>query len=52
MTQANLSADVHFQGNAAQPWFDLAEMNRVMGQRSAEQRVAWVLEQAGPGQQG
>ena len=44
MTQANLSADVHFQGNAAQPWFDLAEMNRVMGQRSVEQRVAWALE--------
>ena len=44
MTQANRSADVHFQGNAAQPWFDLAEMNRVMGQRSAEQRVAWALE--------
>ena len=44
MTQANLSADVHFQGNAAQPWFDLVEMNLAMDKLSTEQRVAWALE--------
>ena len=44
MTQVNLSADIHFQGSAAQPWFDLVEMNRAMDPLSAEQRVAWALE--------
>lgn len=44
MTQTQLSVDAHFQGNAAQPWFDLAEMNREMDQLRAEQRVAWALE--------
>ncbi|MFZ1643790.1 MAG: phosphoadenylyl-sulfate reductase [Candidatus Contendobacter sp.] len=44
MTQTQLSADTHFQENAAQPWFDLAEMNREMDQLHAEQRVGWALE--------
>lgn len=44
MTHANAPADAHFQGTAAWPWFDLAEMNREMDKLSAEQRVAWALE--------
>lgn len=44
MTQAKVPADAHFQGEAARPWFDLAEMNREMEKLSAEQRVAWALE--------
>ena len=44
MTQANVPADAQFQGNTAQPWFDLAAMNREMNPLSAEQRVAWALE--------
>jgi len=44
MTQAQIQTDLHFQGNAAQPWFDLAEMNREMDKLSAEQRVGWALE--------
>ena len=45
MTQTQQpQADAHFQGNAAWPRFDLAEMNREMESLRAEQRVAWTLE--------
>ena len=44
MNQAQEQANVHVQGTAAQPWFDLAEMNRELAVAPAEQRVAWVLE--------
>ncbi|MDG4597720.1 MAG: phosphoadenylyl-sulfate reductase [Candidatus Contendobacter sp.] len=44
MIPANAPADAHFQGTAARPWFDLAEKNREMDKLSAEQRVAWALE--------
>ena len=45
MTQTQQpQADAHFQGNAAWPGFDLAEMNREMESLRAEQRVAWTLE--------
>ena len=43
MNQAQEQANVHVQGTAAHPWFDLAEMNRVLAAAPAEQRVAWVL---------
>ena len=33
-----------FQASDEQPWFDLAAMNRDLEKRSAEQRVAWALE--------
>ena len=33
-----------FQASDEQPWFDLATMNRDLEKRSAEQRVAWALE--------
>lgn len=44
MNQAQEQANVHVQGTAAHPWFDLAEMNRELAAAPAEQRVAWVLE--------
>ena len=45
MTQTQQpQADAHFQGNAAWPRFDLAEMNRELESLRAEQRVAWTLE--------
>ena len=45
MTQTQQpQADAHFQGNAAWPGFDLAEMNRELESLRAEQRVAWTLE--------
>lgn len=44
MNQAQEQADVHVQGTAAQPGFDLAEVNRELATAPAEQRVAWVLE--------
>ncbi|QQS53923.1 MAG: phosphoadenylyl-sulfate reductase [Candidatus Competibacteraceae bacterium] len=44
MNQAQEQTDVHVQGTAAHPWFDLAEMNRELAAAPAEQRVAWVLE--------
>jgi phosphoadenosine phosphosulfate reductase len=44
MTLANAPVDAHFQGDAAWPRFDLAEMNHKMDKLSAEQRVAWALE--------
>lgn len=43
MNQAQEQANVHVQGTAAHPWFDLAEMNRELAAAPAEQRVAWVL---------
>jgi phosphoadenosine phosphosulfate reductase len=43
MTQAHQQTDVHFDGNAAQPWFDLATTNREMDALDAGQRVAWGL---------
>lgn len=39
MTQTAVTAE-----NDVQPWFDLAETNQALEQRSPEQRVAWVLE--------
>ncbi len=44
MNQAQEQANVHVQGTAAHPWFDLAEMNHELAAAPAEQRVAWVLE--------
>ncbi len=44
MTQAQQQPDLHFQDDAVQPGFDVAEMNREMDQLSAEQRIAWTLE--------
>jgi len=44
MNQAQEQVNVHVQGTAAHPWFDLAEMNRELAAAPAEQRVAWVLE--------
>lgn len=44
MNQAQEQANVHVQGTAAHPWFDLAEMNRELAAAPAEQRVAWVLD--------
>jgi len=43
MNQAQEQVNVHVQGTAAHPWFDLAEMNRELAAAPAEQRVAWVL---------
>lgn len=43
MNQAQEQANVHVQGTAAHPWFDLAEMNCELAAAPAEQRVAWVL---------
>ncbi len=43
-TPMQIPTEPHFQGEAGQPWFDLAEMNREMEKLSAEQRVAWTLQ--------
>lgn len=42
--QTQTQTDPLPQSEVAQPWFDLAEMNRRMDELSAEQRIAWVLE--------
>ena len=44
MNQAPEQTDVQVRGTAAQPWFDLEEMNRELAAAPAERRVAWVLE--------
>ncbi|HHW75658.1 MAG TPA: phosphoadenylyl-sulfate reductase [Xanthomonadaceae bacterium] len=44
MTQAQTQTETDPREDSAQPWFDLAEMNRELEVVGAEQRVNWALE--------